>query len=250
MDKKTMRQQFFILAIIITLGIIFSFKAINQDDWKIINVEEQIDWQTISSTWEDISTWNNNIESGFVFLNSECEFNYLSWTKYNYINIFDGDKRSPKDFKDYKSYTNVFYISWQIEEAYLCIVSSVVDWRKTSKYNYTTYILFNEPKYAWHIRVWYSKEKNVLYDYTTSKNKELYWRFWWYEAPKTYQENLESIIVANRESWDYTEIHPLERLKQEWRIRIWWFVNAINQEGIMKKFVIIYKWWEIRNTPF
>ena len=251
--KQNWKTFFSIFIFLIPIWILISQRGfiLNKEQaWWDITVNEDI---IMGLSW-DIS-WENTTLSWFQFIQWSCDYNeymsYISWSKYKILQVFNKETISPIDFKDFKSYSNVFYVSWVIEEAYLCISSSVVPYRQNKRFYYTTYILFNDTDQAWHIRVWYSTEKKILYDYTSAPNeKELYGRFRWADVPKIYQESLESIIVANREKGWTTTIHPINRLKQQWRIRIWWFVNATNQEGIIKEFFIIYKWWEIKNTPF
>ena len=202
----------------------------------------------IEINWDQIWSWEETSTTWFQFL-EWCNYQeYLDKykdTEYKILSVFWEPRRSPTDFSNHRLYTNVFNISWHIDEAYLCISSNVVPYRQNNKFYYTTYVLFNESKYAGHIRVWYNKSKKILYDHTSNNaNSKLTWRFRWSEVPKIYQENLNKIIVANpSESWsDYKDIYPIERLKKEWRIVIWWFVNASNNEWILEEFLIIYKW--------
>lgn len=200
----------------------------------------------IDISWEKIEL-NTGIEYTWIIDLDVKSFNFVedcsienTW-EYKVLNVFKSPSKSPSDPKAYLSYTNPYTIIWNIEDAKLCIVSDVVDYRKRHQYTYSTYILFWDKEYWWHINVWYSPKTKVVYDKNSWWTKDLDGRFWGDEAPKIYKLNLSSLKVANINEWWTKTIYPLKRLQKKWNIRIWWFVNAKNWEGIIKKFVIAYR---------
>lgn len=262
-NKKTNHAKIMLIKWVIIFSILFSvyvvfslfwtkyftFDKTNDDSEELIKWIEQIQSIDFSSwtqyTWSVITTGNeqNIINKTWFEVKGQCEIVYTG--SYKVVSVFDDPVFSPTDFKNHLSYSNEFLISGHIEEAYGCIVADVVDYRKTHRFHYSTYIIFHEPKYAGHINVAYSTKNRVMYDYTSDpRHQFLDGRFRWDETPKIYRPedlNLEKIVVADIQNGWYKEIQPLERLQQQWPIRIGWFVNAQNGEGILRKFIIIYK---------
>ena len=205
------------------------------NDNSFIVPSNNITWDIANnSTWADIEKWEFN----FIW---ECEPSNNT-SEYKLLNVFSQEKRSPLDPKDYANYTTLFTIKWKINTAKLCIVADVVDYRKKHQFTYSTYILFSSTDYAGHINVGYSPKNWVVYDYTSSPREPfLDGRFWWDESPKIYNLDLAQIRVANPEDKWWKRIYPIQRLQKQWPVRIWWFVNAKNGEGIIQKFIIAYK---------
>jgi hypothetical protein len=216
----------------------------NLSTWtvEITDVILPLTWEI--RTWE-ISSWLNSM---FV-ISQDCKI-IQTWT-YKIIEIFDKEMYSPVN-GNYINFTNKFKVSWKIEEAYGCLVADVVDYRKTHKKYYTTYILFWNAPYEWHLNVGRSKDNNVMYDNSTSslyeKKYNLNWRFRGDESPKIYttkEFNLSNLIVADRENWGTKAIKPIDKLNEWGIMSIGAFVNTENWEWIIKKFLLIYKWGEI-----
>lgn len=209
----------------------------SENNMPIVDILETDDWVL---SWEDnswfIISWS--YDSWIIFY-EDC----LIWNTWDYkiLNVFSSAIKSPLNPQEYKNYTNQYNIIWKINDAKLCIVSDVVNYRKTHQYTYSTYILFWDNKYAWHINVWYSLKTKVVYDKTSWWTKDLDWRFWGNETPKIYNLDLNSVKVADTINWWTKKISPLKRLQQGWSIRIWWFVNAKNWEWRINKFVLAYK---------
>lgn len=256
MTKKQIQTT---IVILLTVGLIiflyFEYSEIQnlEISWWDITVDTiaPID----NTSWSEINNEGWIINSWSIFINNNCDYNsyskYLSWSDYSVIRIFDKPEKSPLDFSAYRWYTNRFNVSGKFEELYLCISANVVERRQNNRFYYTTYVLFNDPEYAWHIRVWYSPTNNVLYDKTSSPSEPfLDWRFWWSDTPKIYQLDISNeLIVADREAWlkdkKWKPIHPMKRLNDWWILSIWWFVNARNQEWIIEDYLLIYKGWSI-----
>lgn len=225
--------------------LVVKFNLIDSQKHTIESIDiaiESIGTWAINNTWNTIS-WGIDID----LKSDTCD---QIGNGYKSVDVFKEPKKSPADFNAYKSYANSFTISWYINKAYVCIITDVVERRKNDRYKYSLYVLFNDSKYAWHINVGYSQNNWVMYDYTSrGANSKLDWIFWWSDTPKRYILDLNDLTVADTKNidsvYDYTTIKPLTRLQQEWQIRIWWFVNAKNWEGIIRKFVIFYSGWDI-----
>lgn len=245
-----------IYGVIITLIAVAFFNRLNVWKWKVdvthsintgdieqiendgsMDVTDVIIWDI--SDGEAVYTWEIDKIKDFSF--SETCLIENTWD-YKILEVFSTPQKSPTDTKEYTKYTKPYTISGKIEDAKLCIVSDVVDYRKKHQYTYSTYIIFWSSDYAWHIHVWYSKNNWVVYDKTSGWTSDLDWRFRWDETPKIYNLNdLNSLKVADTVNWWTKKINIIERLNKEWNIRIWWFVNAKNWEWRINKFILAYK---------
>lgn len=233
-----------ILLLLATLLIYFAFyfkEKSNleqiQQDWWSMDITDVVIWDI--SNIDTIGTWKMDDINEFSF--SENCLIENTWD-YKILEVFSEPKKSPTNAKDYILYTNPYYISWRIEDAKLCIVADVVDYRKKHQYTYSTYIIFWSSDYAWHIHVGYSKNNWVIYDRTSWWTSDLDGRFRWDETPKIYNlNNLNNLKVADTASWWTKKIKIIERLQKQWNIRIWWFVNAKNWEWRINKFILAYK---------
>lgn len=248
--KKIKYPYFYWTILFIILWVIFGWwilRSLSVENYDKININTWIDdnsfivfpdsfsWDIASATVEE---HKKNIQP--ISFIETCDV--INTGEFKILEVFKTPNYSPTNPSAYLNYTKQYIITWKIQDAKLCIVADVVNYRKKHQYTYSTYILFSSLEYAGHINVGYSPKNWVIYDYTTSPRESfLDGRFWWDETPKIYNLNLERVIVANPEDKGWKPISPLKRLQQQWPIRIGWFVNAKNWEGIIQKFVIAYK---------
>lgn len=266
-EKAPIRIIIFFLALTFTIfGIaFFVLPRYTKPNNYIINTWDNTDWALGSGklwnikSWEDTSVinlftgdiiesmaWDNLTSDEFTFI-TDC-IPHNTW-EYKILNVFTSPQNSPSNPRNYISYTKSFTIIWNISGAQLCVVSDVIDYRKKHQFTYSTYILFNDKWMDGHINVGFSKTNNVIYDFTSSPREPfLDGRFRWDETPKIYSNiDLSKVRVADFANWWSKEINILSRLQKQWPIKIGWFVNAKNWEGIIKKFVIAYKCEEWSN---
>lgn len=230
-----------LLLITLVLYFVFYFKEKSnieqiKNDWSM-DVTDVIIWDISDSE----TVYTGEIEKIKDFSFSETCLIENTWD-YKILEVFNTPQKSPTNTKEYTKYTKPYIISWKIQDAKLCIVADVVDYRKKHQYTYSTYIIFWSSDYAWHIRVWYSKNNGVVYDKSSWWTSDLDGRFRWDETPKIYNlSNLNNLKVADTIKWWTKIINIIERLQKQWNIRIWWFVNAKNWEWRINKFILAYK---------
>lgn len=213
--------------------------------------EQETIQQNETNTWEE----NNLIKYENIneVVNTEnCDIidtEGLESLWYKYIDIFSWEVRNPKN--DYKKYTNQFYVQPWFEEAYLCVVANVIPSYQDSKWIFYLWVLFNNPEYQWLVNVAYNKSW-VLYDYKSKRaDPRLTWRMYWLELrekDKNYRLDLNWFIVADSENKSFKTIKPIDRLNlwNQKTLRIWGYISA-EENWIIKKFRIFYKWWFIDN---
>ncbi len=231
-----------IILLWITLILYFVFYFKEKNDIEQIKNDGSMDVTDVI-TWDisniESNTWDVQIINNFSF-SEECIVEN-TWD-YKILEVFISPQKSPIDAKNYIEYTKPYTIIWRIQDAKLCIVSDVVDYRKKHQYTYSTYIIFWSSDYAWHIRVWYSKKNWVVYDKASGWTSDLDGRFRGDETPKIYNlDDLNNLKVADTLNWWTKKINIIERLNKEWNIRIWWFVNAKNGEWRINKFILAYR---------
>jgi len=205
--------------------------------------QENLIWTT---TWS-INTWFINsipveIPINTFEINEEtCEI--INTGEYQVNNIYE-EEVIWFDKNDYLDYTRYFEISPWFEEAYFCIVADVKPELQNPSWKYYLYFLVNWWYMWWLVNVWFSKNNNSYYDYTTSNDKRLNWRMYGTETPKWYFIDLNKVIVADYENWWYKVISPINQLNEWGKQRIWGMVSAW-ENGIIRKFILIHKGWDI-----
>jgi len=206
--------------------------------------------QTETNTWEE----SNMIkyESITEVVNTEnCNIidnKGLESLWYKYIDIFSWEVRNPKN--DYRKYTNQFYVQTWFKEAYLCVVANVIPSYQDEKWKFYLWILFNDQNYEGLVNVAINS-KWIPYDYTSKwADPRLTGRMYWLELKehdKNYRLDLNWVIVWVW-GWWYKIIKPIDRLNlwNQKTLRIWGYVSA-EENWVIKKFRIFYKWWFIDN---
>ena len=211
----------------------------------------------VNSIWDkahpDVSSWeliNSILDTYDSSLNiskiedlkdNNCDIENLKG--YKTIPIFDKEVVWFNK-NDYTDYSNKFKIEKWIKEAYFCVVADVKEPLRNAGGTYYLYVFINWWYMGGLVNVWFSKTNNIYYDYKSSWNPDLDWRMYWLLTPKTYLLNLNSLIVADYKNWWYKNIRPIDQLNVWWTQRIWGFVSAW-QNGIIKKFILIYTWGNI-----
>lgn len=237
---KYVKVAFYLFLIWISLYSYFTFFH-NSNNSKLGKVIDPI--ESDSGVLNSIlDTYDNKFNIDDLKANG-CDTSHLNG--YSVVQIFEKEKVSFNK-NDYADYSKKFKIDKGITNAYLCIVADVKDSLKTNDWNYYLYVFVNRGYMGGLVNVWYSTTNSAYYDYATSWNPSLDWRMYWLITPKTYLLNLSNLIVADSENWGYKKIRPIDQLNAGWVQRIWWFVSAW-QNGIIKKFVLIYTWGNV--TP-
>lgn len=255
--QRNTEKKYQFLSVILLVILVFVYplytKFINKDTNNIITQQSK-----------EITEIKKNIEltqTNFLLQDNSCKFIY-SW-EYKHIDIANNDNRiyTPKnvDWKNYKLYTKKIKVNWNIDDAYLCIISDISDkkesynnYRKKWAYNFVTYLFFWDLSYAWHINVACFKQDNwtcQYYDYDSNNSKPanpiLNWKFWSEEAPYRYILDLKKTIIADKENWWFKYISPINILRSDNEIYVWWFMSQAWKEDYrassIKSYRIIYK---------
>lgn len=238
-DKNVMSVFFVLIWSVASYIVLYYTWYLNNISW----------WDTIAidNTW-NIITWNT--EQPRLVISWDCSINN---NEYDVLDIFwEWNTFKTQSVKNVDNYTRKVYISWYVEEVYVCVISDIrSDYKKYQAYAFSTYLYLWDSHNAWNINVWFNKERNLVYDSSSGlKRPWLEWRFRWNEAPYTQVVNLSSLTIWDTTKWWTKIISPI-RLFNDWAtIRLWWFTNSYPNRRAWEilKLRVIYKWWKIDLT--
>lgn len=247
-----------IIIILIMWGITFLFYFLSSFKYKtdIISPQtsEEEEPPVINNSSSIKNSWDINISED-IFYEWSCDIK-TTWN-FKFIDIATPTNRIYTPENTHKIETKTINISWDIEDAYLCIISDISDKKESYNdyrkwFNAVTKVIFWE--YRWAINVGYSKNNQQFYDYDWnniwSVSKQLNWKFWTNEAPFRYFINLKSVILANEKDWKYDYFPLINELKDGKTIEIGWYMtklwNDAYRASSISYYRLIWKWdWTI-----
>lgn len=221
-------------------------KDTNSDglSWVENNIAYENTDDDTGSVQEGIQEDNTNNRNIFDINKETCEISSLG--DFKYIDVYSEEVRNPE--YPNSAYTKKLKITPGFQEAYLCIITNVIESVRLPGKTYYLRVIFGNEEYGWIVNVW-KVPNGWYYDYKTSpKNPDLDWRMYGKELllkDKSYRLDLkQGFKVADKKTY-FRTIKPIQKLNWgDTYINVWW--NLSNwTDWIIKKFRIFYKWWDI-----
>lgn len=268
LKRKKFIINFIPAAWLIIFGFCYFFYQYNTNTSRIILEEIKMDIHNNYKTgWLSLYTWiikqiaiseviktpeeKNKIDkNGFLLWDKNCNFIYTG--NFKFIDIATPQNRiyTPENTYQTTTTTKTISISWDIDKAYLCIVSDISDkkdsykaYKKYMAYNTVTKIIFGSVR--WAINVWYFLSSRQFYDYDTDSSKrtpqEVNGQFYTHETPFQYLLNLNSVILAD-EINGWRNYYPLINELKDWKtLKIGWYMTKIWRDDYWASSISYYR---------